>query len=435
MKETSCAVSLGTSPPRPVTSPKRLWLALQGGKQGHRKHTGNMAHDLKLILFNRDEESAPELRAQLHHLDGIKIVAEVDEPALIAQAVAQFNPDVLVANLDPGPELILPLIGEVAIANPGVAIFAVSQSTEGSLILQAMRLGIKEFFPRPIDPAMLEEAVGKVASHRKDNRHNGKLITVTGTSGGVGATTIATNLAVELGQLAPGKVTVVDLDFRFGQVATFLDVDPQYTLADLCQSAEQLETATINRALVHHNSGINVLSRPLHFAEADAITAAACVGVMSSLLQMNEYVVTDGPTRFDQGAQSVFALSDINIVAVQLLVPSVRNALRIVEAMRESGYNMDRTRLLCNREGRQSGHLSEKNVSETLGLPVFATIPDDWEMVSGAINLGEPLLMHSPKSKVRMSLQEIATRFHRPAPDADDKEPKKSLIGRIFANS
>jgi|CXWL01.1.fsa_nt_gi pilus assembly protein CpaE len=395
-----------------------------------------MAHDLKFILFNRDEEYALELRAQLQKQGTVKIVAEVDEPALLGQAVAQFNPDVLVANLDPDPAFILPLVGETAAAHPHVAVFAVSQSTEGSLILKAMRLGIKEFFPRPIDPAMLEEAVGKIATQRKDSANHGKLITVTGTSGGVGATTIATNLAVELGQLAAGKVTAVDLDFRFGQVATFLDVDPKYTLADLCQSTEQLEAATLTRALTHHHSGINVLSRPLHFAEADAITAAACVGVLSSLLQMNEYVVTDGPTRFDQSAHSVFALSDVNIIVVQLVVPSVRNALRIVEAMRQSGYNLDRTRLMCNRAGREAGHLSVQNVSETLGLDVFASIPDDWETVSGAINLGEPLLTHSPKNKVRQSIQEIAARFHRPLADADDKEPKKkNLIGRIFANS
>jgi pilus assembly protein CpaE len=394
-----------------------------------------MAHDLKFILFNRDEESALEFRALLHELGGVKIVAEVDEPALLSQSVTQFLPDVMMVNLDPGPELILPMIGAVAAAHPHVPLFAVSKSTEGSLILQAMRQGIREFFPRPIDAQALDSAIQKIASQRTQIHPQGKLITVTGTSGGVGATTLATNLATELGQLAGGKVTVVDLDFRFGQVATFLDVDPQYTLADLCQSAEQLEAATINRALVHHASGIHVLSRPLHFAEADAITAAACVGVLSSLLQMNDYVITDGPTRFDQGGHSVFALSDYNILVVQLVVPSVRNALRIVEAMRQGGYNLDRVRLICNRAGRDCGHLSVQNVSETLGLDVFATVPDDWDAVSGAINLGEPLLTQSPKSKVRQNVQEIAQRFHSPAPAVDEKETRKSLIGRIFANA
>ncbi len=396
----------------------------------------SMAHDLKFIIFNRDEKFAPELRAMLLKFEGVKIVAEVDESAMLGQAAVQFGADVIMVDLGPTPETVLPIVGEVAANHRDLAIFAASQSTEGSLILKAMRLGIREFFPRPIDAKTLGEAIERVASHRVERITQGRLITVTGSSGGVGATTIATNLAVEFGEFAGRGVTAVDLDFRFGQVATFLDVDPTYTLADLCQSGEQLEPAIVTRAMMRHDSGISVLSRPLHFAESDAITAAACVGVLSTLLQMNDYVVTDGPTRFDQSAHSVLALSDVNLLVVQLVVPSVRNALRMLESMRQNGYNTDRMRLLCNRAGRESGHLSVQNVSETLGLEVFATIPDDWMTVSGAINLGEPLSAHSPKSKVRAALQEIAERLHRPRADADDKdERKKSLIGRIFATS
>lgn len=396
-----------------------------------------MAHDLKFIVCNRDERFAPELRAMLLKFSGVRIVAEVDEPAMLGQAVVQFGVDVVMVDLDPTPESILPIVGEVAANHRDVAVLAMSESTEGTLILKAMRLGIREFFPRPLDEKTLGEAIERVASHRVERVNQGRLITVTGASGGVGATTVATNLSVELGELVAGRVTAVDLDFRFGQVATFLDVDPTYTLADLCQSGEQLEPSVVTRAMTHHDSGISVLSRPLHFAEADNITAAACMGVLSTLMHMNDYVVTDGPTRFDQSAHSVFALSDVNLLVVQLIVPSIRNALRILEGMRQSGYTTDRMRLVCNRTGRDSGHLSIKHVSETLGLEVFATIPDDWTTLSGAINLGEPLCSHSPKSKVRIAVQEIAERLHKPRADADDNkdERKKGLIERIFATS
>jgi len=91
---------------------------------------------------------------------------------------------------------------------------------------------------------------------------------------------------------------------------------------------------------------------------------------------------------------------------------------------------------VCNRIGRESAHLSTKHVSDTLGLEVFATIPDDWAAVSGAINLGEPLLTHGPKTKVRATIQEIAERLHRIDAQTDDKDArKKGLIGRIFAPS
>jgi len=396
-----------------------------------------MAHDLRFIMLNRSEQLALELRAVLLKFNGVRIVAEVEEPAMLNQAVTQFGADVVMVDLDPAPEAILPIVGEVTANHRDVAVFATSDSTEGSLILKAMRLGIREFFPRPIDAKTLGEAIERVASTRVAKVNQGTLITVTGASGGVGATMVATNLAVELGEIASHGVTAVDLDLRFGQVATFLDVDPTYTLADLCQSGEQLEPSVVTRAMIRHDSGINVLSRPLHLAESDAITAGACVGVLSTLVQMNEYVVTDGPTRFDHSAHSIFALSDVNLLVVQLVVPSVRNALRILEGMRQAGCNTDRTRLICNRTGRDSGHLSLENISETLGLEIFATIPDDWTTVSGAINLGEPLRSHGPKSKARAAIQEIAVRLHSPRSDADDckDERKKSLIGRIFAAS
>jgi len=382
------------------------------------------------------EESALELRSQLLAIDGVKILAEMDDPALLGPAVSQFPVDILMVHLDPNPDAVLPLITDVAKSYPDLTIFACSKSTDGPLILKTMRLGIKEFFPLPIEGDSLVEAVGKVETNRTHSAAGGKLITVMGTSGGVGATVIAANLSAELATLAGGNVTVADLDYRFGQVATLLDISPTYTLADLCGSPEALEASVIERALTKHRMGMQVLSRPQSFAEAEIITGASCMGVISSLLQMNEYVVTDGPTRFDIGGTSVLSLSDVNLMVVQLLVPCVRNAMRILETLRSGGHNTENTKLICNRVGRDAGHLTVANVSETLGLDVFATLPDDWQTVSASVNLGEPLAEYAPKSRIRTAITEMARRLYDPssAPQNGDDQ-KKGLIGRIFANT
>ena len=396
-----------------------------------------MRQDLKFIVLNNHEAFALELRAMLLKFDGVKIVAEVDEPAQLATTLSQFPVDILFVNLDPNPEAVLPLIGDLASAHHNLAIFAASESSDGPLILKVMRLGVKEFFPKPIDEAAMAEALRRISSQRVETVTQGKLITILGTAGGVGATMLSANLGVELAALASGNVTIVDLDYRFGQVATVLDVEPTYTLADLCGSSDHLEPSVVTRALSQHSTGVQVLSRPINFAEADTLTAAACMGMFSTMLNMNEYIVVDGPTRYDLGAKSILALSDVNFLVVQLLVPCVRNAFRILENMRDNGYNLDRTKLVCNRVGRDAGHLSVAHVTETLGLELFASIPDDWSAVSGAINLGEPLLMHGPRSKVRLAIQEIAERLHRGDVQTDDMNArhKKSFIGRCFAQS
>ena len=100
-----------------------------------------MARGVRFIIFNRDEALAKELRARLLSLEGAKIIAEVDEPAMLAQTVRQCPVDVLLVNLDPDTEAILPIAGEIAQAEPRVAVFAASSSTDGQLILRAMRMG------------------------------------------------------------------------------------------------------------------------------------------------------------------------------------------------------------------------------------------------------------------------------------------------------
>lgn len=390
---------------------------------------------VRVLVFNAEEEYTATLRSTLLSFAGVKIAAEVDEPSLIAHALGQFPADVLVANLDPIPESVLPMLEEVAKANRNVEVFAVSNSTDGQLILAAMRHGIREFLTKPIDDEMLGHAFEKVAERNVGAEAEGSLITVIGGAGGVGATTIAVNLAVELKALTPGNVTVVDLDHRFGQVATHLDVDPTYTMADLCDSPTQLEYQMIDRALVKHRSGVQILSRPNQFMQADNITAAHCVGVLSTLLAHNDYVVVDGPTRFDFGTKAVLDISDFNMLVLQLVVPTVRSVHRMLEGMTEVGFNLNRMKLVCNRVGGESGGITTEDVRDTLNMDVFGEVPDDWGAVNAAINIGDPLSVCASKSKVRQAIRGMAMRLHDPNGEIDEeaKETKKGgILSKIF---
>ncbi len=394
---------------------------------------------LRVIVFNADESFGPSLRSTLTSFDTVRIVAEVDEPAMLPHVVKQFAADVLILHLDPSPDCVLPIAGEVATNNPQIAVFAVSESTDGQLILSVMRRGFREFITKPMDRGILSDALAKVANQADERRPSGKLISVLGTAGGVGATSIATNLAVELKSISGGNVVVVDLDYRFGQVATLLDVSPTYTIADLAQSPEQLEHQVIERALVEHSSGVQVLSRPTHFVQSDNITAANCVAILSNLAEMNDYVVVDGPNRYDVGASAILDITDTMLMVIQLMVPSVRNAQRILQGMREAGFNLDRTKLVCNRIGKESGPLTRSDVEATLDKDIFATIPDDWATVSSAVNLGESLSTLGPRTKVRAAIRELAESVHTPdGAKNDDKNANKKgsrLLSRIFSEA
>lgn len=400
-----------------------------------------MASSVRVIVFNTDESYAPELRSTLLSFEGVKIIAEVDEAVLLPQAAAQFPADLAIINLDPEPEMVLHLAGQVTAEMPELAIFALSESTDGQLILSAMRLGIREFLTKPIEREIMTAALEKVSQRRLETAAQGRLITVVGTAGGVGTTSIAANLAVELADVAEGppdkRVALVDLDFRFGQAATLLDLETTYTIADLCESHEQLEPQVIERVLVKHNSGVRVLARPTHFGQAENISAAHCVGVLSGLTGMYEYVVVDGPARFDPGAKAVLDLADDILLVMHLVVPCVRNVSRVLDGMREVGFNLNRVRLICNRSGRGSGNLSLADVRETLGMEVYAALPEDYATMSGALNLGEPLSVFAEKSRIRTALRDLAERLHRGDTEADERDATKGggLLSKIFSDA
>ncbi|MCK4342256.1 MAG: AAA family ATPase [Phycisphaerae bacterium] len=402
-----------------------------------------MSRPVRVIVVNADEEAGPELRALLLSVDGVKIVAEIDEPALLAQTLAQFPAEVLLLHLDPNAagmmELVAPLIAE---RKEQLVAIAMTEDHDAKLVMRAMRAGMREFLWKPFPPEQLTEILRRVGREAPATPQRvGRLIPVVAGCGGAGATLIATNLAVELAQLngwANGtgrpKVAVVDLDFRFGQVAMFLDAQATYTIAELCDTPEHIEAQMIERVMVKHSSGVHVLAIPHDIEQAQRISAAQCAGVLAALLENYDFVVLDGPVRMDHSAQAVFSMTDMYLVVLQLLVPPVRNTDRLLQELGRAGYNLDQVRLVCNRYGRESGYLEPSDVETTLGHKLAWILPDDWKTASTAINVGTPLWEHAPKSKLRAAFQLMAADIARgekqksEANDSTGGQPRKKRL-------
>lgn len=389
---------------------------------------------VRAILFNSDEGYACRLRESLLGIRSLRIVAELDELSLLPQATSQFPADVLIVHLDPMAMLALEVVSQVVRADPRMPVLAISENTQGDVLMQAMKAGVKRFLVKPLDAAELQEAVEQIAAMQPLTARRGTLISVMGSTGGAGATFLATNLAVELAELIGGerKVALLDFDFRFGQVATILDLEAQFTVADLCSTPEQLDPGMIERVLVRHGSGVHVLARPHHFSEAEAITAAHCANVLSTMQEMFEYVVIDGPVRSDPGGRLVLDAADLNLMVVQLLVTSVRSAQRMLEELVGQGFNTGRIQFVCNRVGRESAHLDVGQIEKSLKSRMFHQLPSDWQTASSAINLGRPLREGAfARTKLRQALRELAMKIH--CPEALAKPAKgMGLVGRLL---
>ncbi len=393
-----------------------------------------MGRTIRAILFTAEADYAPELRKVITAFEPVRIVADLDEASLLPQAVSQFPCELLIADLDPNPAVVLECLKQLRQAAPHLPIFAVSAQTEGDIVLRAMRAGVKEFLIKPVDPAELQTALEQLSDLPAAAKEPGKLISFMGAAGGVGCTTLATNLAVELAELTgkDGKVAVVDLDFRFGHVATLLDVTGQHTVADLCSTPEQLDPEMVMKALVRHESGVHVLRRPHTFAQAEMTTAAHCAAVLTSLQEMFAYVIVDGPTRHDPGGRIVLDSADYNFLVMQLLVTHVRNADRMAQELAAQGFNPERLTFLCNRVGRESAYLEVQQVEAILNRKIHGTIADDWKAVSSSINIGQPLKTEFARSKVRQDIRHLAMKIHCPQQLAAEETGGRGLLSKLF---
>jgi pilus assembly protein CpaE len=377
-------------------------------------------HGVRVIVVNTDEEVGPDLRAVLLSIDGVRIVAEIDEPALLAQVLGQMPAEVLLVHLDPNPAGMMDVVAPLIESYKGqFAVIGMTEDRDAELVMRAMRAGMKEFLWKPFPPEQLSETLQRVSKEATgEGRRLGRLISVVGTCGGVGVTQLAINLAVELAQLEEWlgatkagdrpRVAVVDMDFRCGQVAMQLDAQPTYTLAELCETPEQIDVQMIERAMFKHVTGAHVLARPSDLAQAERINAGQVAGVLSALQEHYDFVVIDLPARFDPSARAVFDMSDTYLLVVQLLVPSVRNADRILHELSGTGYALERVRLVCNRFGRESGYLDQADVEATLKRQIEFLLPDEWKTSAAAVNMGAPLLTIGPRTKLRQAYRDLA---------------------------
>lgn len=379
-----------------------------------------MSRTLRVIVVNTDDGVATDLRSVLLSIDGVKIVAEIDEPAMLAHAITHFPAEVLLVHLDPNPAGVMDVVAPLIEPHKDrIAVIGMTEDRDAELIMRAMRAGMREFLWKPFPPEQLAEVLNRVGSESSHSgRRLGRLFVAVGAGGGVGTTQLATNLAAELAQLEeweaqpmPGarpRVVVVDMDFRFGQVAMQLDAQPAFTIAELCERPEQIDAQMIEKAVFRHSTGVHVLARPNMLAEAERIHASQCAGVLASLQEHYDFVVVDLPGRFDPTARAVYDMADAYLLVMQLHVPCVRTVDRMLGELSASGYAVERVRLACNRTGRESSYLEIADVESTLNRKIDFQIPEDWKTSSTALNMGSPLLLSAPKTRLRQAYVRIA---------------------------
>ena len=365
-----------------------------------------MFMQLTCVIVDADENNRHEL-GQFLSGHGITAVASYgNTEQLTAHLGKTEKPQLVIVNIDPGAMDNLRHIAPLIRQFPEVSFFVMSQVLDPTLLMEAMHVGVKEFIPLPIAEVKFKSALERLASSHGMS-HKGQIINVVPTIGGVGSTTIACNLAALLAQ--KHKTVLVDLDLVRGGVANAFDTRPRFTMADVVQSGENIDRQVLDNALtIHAKSNLAILARPDLPEDTQRITQSGFSRLLNVLTRMFDYVVIDSMMSIDPVYATAINAATMNLIVMQLNVPSAKNAERFVGALRRSGIEASKIKIVVNRYVKKGWDIEPEEVEKSLGLKLAWMVPNDFKNAIAAINYGEPVVLRAPRCDMSQSLGELA---------------------------
>jgi pilus assembly protein CpaE len=357
-------------------------------------------------MIDADPANRQELATVLARF-GVQCVAQFSNVEPLAALLARPDtPQLVILNLDPSASENLKKIAHLPRQFPSVSFFVMSQVLDPHLLMEAMHLGIKEFIALPMSEEKLSQAVDRAAQSFGMGR-KAKIIHVVPTVGGCGSTTVACNIATTLARTS--KTVLLDMDLTRGGVASYFDVRPRYTLADVMDSAEKVDKQLLDNALtLHPGSRLAILARPDLPEDSQRVTQSGILRLLGVLGRVFDYVVLDSLMSIDPIYSTIIASADVNLLCMQLNVPSAKNAERFVGVLRRMGIEASKIRIVVNRYVKKGADIEPEEVERALGLKISWTVPNDFKNAIGAINYGEPVVLRAPRAEMSISLLGLA---------------------------
>ena len=368
-----------------------------------------MYTQLNAIIVDADNANREELGNFLTHF-GVNMVGQYPSPEQLPSLLNRPDaPQLVVINLDPNAAETLKKISQYPKAFPGVSFLLMSQTVDPNVLMEAMHLGIKEFIPLPVPEEKFAAAMERISQMHGGNK-TAKIIHVVPTMGGCGSTTIACNVAASLAQ--ENKSVLLDMDLIRGGCATYFDLRPKYTIADVMDSADKVDRQLLDNALTTHAaSKLSVLARPDMPEDTQRVNQAGLNRLIGILGRTFENVVIDSLMSISPIYASLLNAADFNVIVLQLNVPSVRNTERFVTALRRMGIAPEKIRVVVNRYVKKGWDIEPAEVERALGIKLQWLIPNDFKNAIAAINYGEPVVLRSPKTEITQSLNSLAASF------------------------
>jgi len=384
---------------------------------------------LTAAIASSDVETAGQILAGLQQTG---LVASVKQWTIPGDQVEQGEtiPDIVFLDLAREPELSFAFAAQLRRLRPAVRLIACSAVNPPGpeLLLDAMRSGVQDFVYKPVTPASLRPILEKLREEgpSAEGKSTARLVVLMGSKGGVGTTTVAVNLGVQLSTFARKRVVLLDLAQPLGNAHLLLDLHPRFGIRDAIENIERLDSHFFSGLLTAHRTKLELLGGALHPEQWKSIPPALLDRVANVAHASFDVVLADVGSQFV--SDTLLRSSRAILLVAETNVPSLWNLERRLSALDGLGISPNKVRIVINRwhKGDQE---TLKGIEKSLKRPISAFLPNDFRKASTSVNLGTPLIENHNNSLTghyRQLASELAGLSANPA-------EKKNTVSSFFS--
>lgn len=388
---------------------------------------------IRVMLFGFSEEDREGMSAILYDSEA-EIIKTVNDYGRLPDEVDREKPDVLLIYGDADRKL-MAVSKQIYIIYPHCIQVLLANEPSHELYAFAMEAGIKKVVA-PI-PDAKEFIVILKELYLDENSREANLIetardiikteniVVMGAKGGIGKTTLAVNIAVQLAT-AKKKVVLLDLNTQFGDVTLFLGLDVHNTIAELLEEQGTPTIDVVEDYLTVHQSGVKVLASPKSPEYAESISGKKVQTIVNVLQNYYDYVIIDAPLGFGDVSLCVLDLADKVFFLTNTEICTLRNSKKALILLTELNLE-DKVNLIMREDKKKT--VSEDDVAQVLGYHVVSVMSDDSKTSTGAINQAMPVVVQSPETALGKDLIRIAGMINSSAATVETEESAVGLFG------
>jgi pilus assembly protein CpaE len=400
-----------------------------------------MSQAIRIVVVGSDATSIEDISRCLNRqsgnavLDGVAIGFERG-----AELIHKRQPPVVVLDMcTKGVDHCIRWIESVLSRSPRVSFFAVCEDKSYETIRNFMRAGAVEYLLKPVSEADFASALHKIgrlrALPKPAEAEGGKVYSVFSSKNGIGATTISVNLAASICKITKEPAIIVDLDLIGGDVATFLNLKPAFTISDITRNINRADMSLLRGIIMKHESGVHVLAGPHDVEEGVSISGDAVRKVLGLLKTMYRHIVMDTEANLTQTTMTALHMSDLVLLPFILSLPSITNTHKYLNYLHAHGVKNNKIKLVVNRYFKKS-EIKIEEAEKILKQHISWWIPNDFSTAMSCLNKGTPLAAYSPHSKLNLSIRDLAIAVSdmKKGPDKTHTLSKASAFDRVVKN-